>query len=145
MGSFFIMKAGGDKPDGIAYPIRGKKTLKLPNNFPSNINKEVYVFASTVVYLALQIVYFLGFTEVYLLGCDCDYSGGHFDGKQFADTSKLQDIESAENKFWNTIFDAYKVCKKVYENDGRKIYNSTVGGKLEVFERIDLKDVIKSE
>jgi len=133
-----------DKSCGIAYPIRGKKTLKLPNDFPSNMNKDVYVYAPTVVYLALQIVYFLGFTEVYFLGCDCDYSGGHFDSKQFADTSKMQNIKSMENEHWNTIFDAYKICKKVYEKDGRKIYNSTVGGKLEVFERKPLKDVIKN-
>jgi len=31
----------------------------------------------------------------------------------------------------------YEYAKKIYEEDGRKIYNATVGGKLELFERAD--------
>ena len=125
--------------------IMGKKTIKLPSVFPNDISKYIYVYAPTVIYLTLQIAYYLGFKEVYLLGCDSDYSHGHFDGKQFVKTSKIQDIQSAETSFWNTIFDAYKVCKKVYEDDNRKIYNSTVGGKLEVFERRRLENIDKKE
>ncbi len=34
--------------------------------------------------------------------------------------------------------------KKVYEADGREIINATVGGKLEVFERKKLEDIILS-
>jgi len=133
-----------DKMDG-AYVIRGKNTSKLPKSFPKDIEKDVYVHAHTVVYIALQILYYLGFSKVYLVGCDCDYSRGYFNGKHFAETSKLQEIESEEMKFWNTIFDAYKVCKEVYEKSGRKIYNSTVGGKLEVFERKTLEEVLNEQ
>ena len=31
----------------------------------------------------------------------------------------------------------YEKCKEEFENDGRKIYNATVGGKLELFERVE--------
>ena len=34
-------------------------------------------------------------------------------------------------------------AKKFYEGNGRKIYNATRGGKLEVFERVDFDDIIK--
>jgi hypothetical protein len=32
---------------------------------------------------------------------------------------------------------------KGYEKTGRKVYNATVGGKLDVFERVTLEDVFK--
>ena len=133
-----------DKTNENVYVIKGKNTSKLPEVFPSDISENVYVYAKTIVYLALQILYYLGFSEVYLIGCDCDFSGGHFDNQKFARTSKLQGIEEKEIKHWNSVFDAYRVCKKVFEQDGRKIINCTVGGKLEVFERKKLMDVIKN-
>jgi hypothetical protein len=45
------------------------------------------------------------------------------------------------NDDWEKLFKTYEVCKRVYEEDGRKIYNATVGGKLEVFERVKLEDL----
>jgi len=39
------------------------------------------------------------------------------------------------------MFDAYKIIKKQFEDNNRYIYNSTVGGKLEVFERKGLDEV----
>jgi len=127
------------------YLVKGKRTTSLPQNFPSTINNHVYVYANTVVYLALQILYYLGFSEVYLLGCDCTYSVGHFDGQKFTKHGRIQTIASEEEKFWNKIFDAYKICKNVYENDNRKIYNATIGGELEVFERKKIEDVINGQ
>jgi len=35
----------------------------------------------------------------------------------------------------------YAKCKEEFEADGRKIYNATVGGKLEIFERKDYSDL----
>jgi hypothetical protein len=37
------------------------------------------------------------------------------------------------------VFAGYKRAKEVFEENGRKIYNSTVGGKLEIFERVPLE------
>jgi len=36
---------------------------------------------------------------------------------------------------------AYRKTKKIFEIDGRKIFNATKGGKLEVFERVDYDDI----
>jgi len=49
--------------------------------------------------------------------------------------------ETAQGR-WNRVFRDYKRCKNFFELDNRKIYNATVGGKLEVFERIKLEEVI---
>jgi hypothetical protein len=35
----------------------------------------------------------------------------------------------------------YEFAKKVYEDNGRAIYNATIGGKLEIFERKEYHDL----
>lgn len=120
------------------FVLKGRKGL----GFSKDISKYICVDTTTVVYLALQIAYYLGFKEVYLLGCDCDYSGGHAGGLGFVNTSKLQHSEK-EQLYWNAVFDGYRICKREFEKDGRAIYNSTVDGKLELFERVKLEEAIK--
>jgi len=76
----------------------------------------------------------MGFDKIYLIGCDCDYSGLHrFDG--LPTENKIQ-----EN--WPKLFNLCKICKSVYERDGREIINATVGGKLEIFKRKKLEEMI---
>ena len=77
----------------------------------------------------------MGFREVYLIGCDCDLSKGiHYDGSEETNAPYVDS--------WNNVFKLYEICKKIYEEDGRIIYNATVGGKLEVFERRKLEEII---
>jgi hypothetical protein len=91
----------------------------------------------TVVIDCLQIAYYMGFKKVYLLGCDCDFSAkGHF----YSEIPENYKIESEEVPRW---FESYKICKKTYEADGREIINATVGGKLEVFTRQSLGEIMK--
>jgi len=104
--------------------------------FSKDIGKGVF-YGGSVVFLALQIIYYLGFDEVYLLGCDCDYSGMHrFDGST---TENLVGMAIGETE---KVFSSYELYKEVFERNGRKIYNATVGGKLEVFERKKLEEII---
>jgi len=122
--------------------FKGKKTISENNCFPKDMSEYIYVDAPTVVYIALQILYYLGFKEVYLLGCDCNYKIGHFDDLTFVETDKIHKDDKKEIEFWDKVFRGYEVCKKEYENDNRKIYNCTIGGKLEIFERKKLEEVI---
>lgn len=92
---------------------------------------------TVILDLCLPICYYMGFEEVYLLGCDCDYSGLHrFDG------SRTECVACGAIGDWEEIFDLYKRYKKVYEDNGREIINSTVEGKLEIFKRESLEDII---
>lgn len=104
--------------------------------FSMDIRQGVF-YGGSVVFLALQIIFYLGFKEVYLLGCDCDYSGMHrFDGSK---TENLVGMAVGETE---KVFSSYKMYKEIFEKHDRKIYNATVGGKLEVFERKSLEEII---
>jgi hypothetical protein len=105
----------------------------------------------TVTYVALQVAYYLGFTEVALVGCDHNFvtkgspnetivSGekdhNHFSDKYFSGGAEWQlpDLLGSEIH--------YKIAREVFEVSNRKIVNCTEGGKLEVFERKKFNDFI---
>jgi len=90
----------------------------------------------TVVIFALQVAYYMGFEEVYLLGCDCSYgkdpSQHHFDGSP---------VDNYLREDWSCIYDEYRNALNRYRQKGKKIINCTVGGNLEVFSRMPLEEV----
>lgn len=108
--------------------------MTSPIHFSKNPFRGLYNGWTVIIDVCLQMAYYMGFKTVYLLGCDCDYSGMHrWDGLR---------TENVIQTKWESVFNAYEICKRTYEKDGRKIINSTVGGKLEVFKRERLEWVI---
>lgn len=85
----------------------------------------------TVTYLIMQLAVYMGFKEIYLLGCDCNYNGDkkHFINYEASNISRPPDIHEK-------MLLAYKKAKEYSDAHGIKIYNATRGGKLEVFERV---------
>lgn len=88
--------------------------------------------------MSIPVAYHLGFKEVYILGVDCDYSmpNNYFYGKRRANPEMLT------KRYWDVAYEQYQALKDVFEADGRKIYNSTRGGRLEVYERKKFEDII---
>jgi len=119
--------------------LKTKGYMSVTGEFSKDISKYVVGGHTVVIDVCLQVCFYMGFKEVYLLGCDCDYSGTqHFDGSE-SDNKKSVSVSGD----WSRLFHVYEICKNTFEKDGRKIYNSTVGGKLEVFERKKLEEVVK--
>ena len=104
----------------------------------------------TVTYVAMQLAFHMGFQEVALIGADHTFKeqgrsnqliqGGskdlnHFDEKYFANKEwQLPDYYGMER--------AYSRAYETYEAFGRKIYNCTNGGSLDIFERIELDEFL---
>ncbi len=107
----------------------------------------------TVTYLNLQLAFFLGCREVYLIGMDHSYRyNDSFDRKKGRLNGKDELISQSEdpNHFHPDYFgkgyrwhdpnlegmeQAYRVARRVFEEDQRVIKNATIGGHLEVFDR----------
>ncbi|MBO6609853.1 6-hydroxymethylpterin diphosphokinase MptE-like protein [Altererythrobacter sp.] len=107
---------------------------------------------ATVTYPALQFAYYMGADPVIVVGVDhnFDRSGGsniyekrigddvnHFDPNYFASgmTWGVPNLDASEEVFLRS--------RLAFEADGRKIYDATIGGKLQIFEKIEIKDAIK--
>jgi hypothetical protein len=101
----------------------------------------------TVTFVALQLAYHMGFQEVALIGCDHNFAqkgpanktvvsgekdASHFDPNYFAGGVKWQLPDLLQSEV------SYSMARDVYEGSGRKIYNCTEGGLLEIYPRLPL-------
>ncbi|MBW6473436.1 MAG: DUF115 domain-containing protein [Anaerolineaceae bacterium] len=113
--------------------------------FAKDIRNRLWESA-TVTYVALQIAYFMGFSEVVLIGVDHNFETkgkanttiisqgddpNHFHPGYFGKGFRWQlpDLEMSEV--------GYRMAKEAFEKDGRKVLDATIGGKLSIFEKID--------
>jgi len=113
------------------------KHKKYRTKFSENAFAVVYNGYS-VTYSVLQLAVYMGFKEIYLLGADCNYLSDkkqHF--KEYAD------VES-DPTLGDMMISGFKEAKKYADRKNIKIYNATRGGKLEVFERVNLDTVISN-
>ena len=92
----------------------------------------------SITYSLIQLAIYFGFKEIYLLGADCNYEVGkphHFIEHGSTDKNILLSKER--------MFVSYGVAKKYADAHGIKILNATRGGKLELFPRVNLEDVVQ--
>jgi len=105
----------------------------------------------TVTYIALQLAYYMGFNKVILVGLD-----HNFGDKGIPNKTEVRSQEEDTNHFAPNYFPkgvkwqlpdllrseiAYKLAREAFEKDGRQILDATIGGKCEVFEKIDFESL----
>ncbi len=108
---------------------------------------------ATVTYVALQLAFYMGFGKVVLIGVDHDFATkgephklvqsvaddpNHFDPNYFGAGYKWQlpDLQTSAI--------AYEYAREAYKIAGRDVIDSTVGGKLTVFPKVELAVALKS-
>ncbi|WP_432821423.1 hypothetical protein [Trichloromonas sp.] len=108
----------------------------------------------TVIYAAIQLAFYMGFKEVYLVGCDHDYlhdtkrvSDHHF----YKEEEGVSDVEhlsgfTTERWFKEYYFrwQQYRLMQEYAKQRGCQILNATKGGMLDVFPRVSLEDILNS-
>jgi tetratricopeptide (TPR) repeat protein len=134
------------------YPIRNDIYL-LPSQHRWYFSKDPIagVFEGyTVTYVAMQLAYYMGFDEIYLIGVDHSFatqgepnkeviSNGpdpdHFHNDYFGKgiSWHLPDLKRSEK--------AYLIARKNCEAEKRMIYDATYEGKLSVFPKVDYRFV----
>jgi hypothetical protein len=100
----------------------------------------------TVTYVALQLAFYMGFSQAILIGVDHNFSTqgpankavisqgddpNHFSPNYFGAGFmwQLPDLQGSER--------AYRMAKNAYENNGRHVLDATIGGKLTIFPKVD--------
>ncbi len=106
----------------------------------SDICKKVYM-GGNITNIIIQICFYMGFKEIYLLGCDCNYQGAstHSNMTGYKDADKLY---ASADDVYRSMIDDHKCALREAKKRGVKIYNATRGGKLEEYERVDLDEVL---
>jgi hypothetical protein len=113
-------------------------------NFSSDVRGRVWE-GGTVTYVALQLAFHMGFSQVILIGVDHNYSTkgtpnttvvslgddpNHFHQGYFGKGFRWQlpDLDTSER--------SYHMARQAYEQAGRQVLDATIGGKLTVFEKV---------
>ena len=128
----------------ILYPTNERfhhcfNGYKFRIRFSDDSSKVVFA-ANTIVYSAIQLAVYMGFSEIYLTGCDCNYTSPkkHFNH----DTNEKIESKIKLDEIGNLMLASYRAAKKYTDTHPVKIYNATRGGKLEIFPRANLDDVV---
>lgn len=149
-------------PRDLLYCLRGSVNTIFINfardyrpfpKFSSDFERVVY-WGGTVSMLNLQLAYYLGCTEIYLVGFDHHYKvPAKID--DFVITSQGEDVNHVHPDYFGKGYrwhdpnlarmeEAYSAARHFLEARGIRIRNATVGGELEVFERVDYASLFDS-
>lgn len=124
-------------------------------------NIQAYcMIKATVLSLAAEMAFHMGFKEIYLLGVDCTNphdKGGHFTDNYTTKEVAETDINRIKTRMHaNTLttkqigehiidrsMEVYALLDAYAKKHDIHIYNATRGGNLEIFPRVRLEDVLK--
>lgn len=117
--------------------------------FSFDLNDAIWQGA-TVTYVALQVAFHLGFSDVILVGVDHSFGASgqpnalvesagpdedHFSPDYFGPGVRWQlpDLVQSET--------AYRLARQAYEQEGRRVRDATIGGRLTVFPKVTYEEL----
>lgn len=145
----FISDRGSDlMPAGDqTYHIR---TKGMTGAFYRDITEGVRE-GHTVTHAALQLAYFMGFSQVVIIGMDHHFAQSgpanaelqmhgddpnHFSPAYFRDSNwDAPNLEGSEQ--------SYRIARDIFQAEQRQIIDATVGGHCDVFPKRDYRDVFR--
>jgi len=141
--SYFMMNRGYYEQRSPAYCVP---------RFSTDVAQRAYSGQSVTI-INLQLAYYMGFTEVILIGMDFSYTipdDAEIDGVNITsmsdDPNHFHPEYFGKGKVWkdpqlDRVLANYQLAKVMYEADGRRIVNATPGGKLELFDRVSYDEL----
>ncbi|UCD37825.1 MAG: DUF115 domain-containing protein [Fidelibacterota bacterium] len=110
----------------------------------TDIAHGVYMGHTIIIDFCLPIAYYMGFSEVYLLGCDMSYSDLDSPTHFFGNMEHAKTIAGKDSRtdWYHQVEESYRIAKDTFYASHRKIYDATYRGKLTVFEKVDYPSII---
>ena len=114
----------------------------------------------TVIYTLMQLAHYVGIEELYLLGLDFSFSYDKLSDKRSPKNEPIIVSSGERNHFhkgYRELGDqwtmprldlqrgAFAKAKEAFEEDGRKILNASRKTELDLFERVDLDEVLQKD
>jgi hypothetical protein len=138
----------------LVMPRKTRAVSYFLNGLSRDFSKEphrVLGSAGTVTYTALQLAWFMGADPVILVGVDHSFvttgrkneiqkrtgeDVNHFDPNYFAAGSYwgVPNLDISEIGYLN--------ARTAFESDGRRVFDATVGGKLQIFPKISIDEAL---
>lgn len=145
---FYWKEHGMRNPNALCYHIN--RTLRQTHKLPFSEECSEYIqAASTVTYTMIQLACYMGYSEIYMIGMDHTYANVTNDKGVIIQKNDVKnhifEDERPEEVVANISYmeDAYRAAKAYCDSHGIKVFNATIGGALEIFERIDFWSIVK--
>lgn len=142
--------------DTVFFNHRPRKSF--PDGFDFSLQADEITYTGcTVTFTCMQLAAYFGFKDIYLLGVDADYAlpkdaavsadygvsvidmesddPNHFDSDYFGKGYRWHDPQVEK------MLAAYGEAEAVSRSNDFQFYNAGVGGKLEVFERVEFEEL----
>jgi hypothetical protein len=148
-----------DAPDVVWLNVRVnyKNYIGFPY-FSKNSARMVWA-GGTVSYICMQLAFYMGFKDVYLLGFDHSYkipSDAIVNGQKKEITSESGDPNHFDPTYFGKGFrwhdpqlermeSAYRRARECFEAEGRRILNASIGGQLEIFQRVNYRELFSKD
>jgi hypothetical protein len=132
------------------YFLGTGRYFNAPYSFQSDLTQSIHE-GYTVTYVAMQVAFYMGFNNVYLIGVDHNFKAdgnpnekqlltgedqNHFDPLYFSNKQwHLPDLEASEL--------SYHLARFYFNRSGRRIYDATADGKLQIFPKIPYAQALK--
>jgi len=136
------------------YPVDENTVFLTPKMHyvaNGNIYNGYYPIGGTVTNVALEIAYFMGFSEVILIGVDHSFAdkglGGTAVLAQESDQNHFSPDYFGPGTVWQlpnyTVMEqGYTQMKKLFKENGRNVVDATVGGRLKVFPKVIFEEYL---
>lgn len=145
--TFFVSDAywkehGMKNGNAICYHVmrQVKPTHDIP--FSSEVHKYIQS-GFTVTFIMIQFACYMGFSEIYLIGMDHKYANEVNEKNQIIKKNNVKSHvfeDEKPNEVTANICgmeDAYRIARNYCEQHDITIKNASIGGALEIFDRVD--------
>ncbi len=122
-----------------------KLALGFNDIFGRDLTKEISS-GGTVTFACLQLAFYMGFKEIVLVGLDHNFVEKGRPNKTEVRVAERDESHCHPNYFPKGVKwqlpdllrseQAYFLAKEMFERDGRRIVDATVGGKCEIFDKV---------
>lgn len=141
--------------------IRVNYYMAAPVSIEEDVDFTQFVRGGyTVIQYALRLAFYMGFTEIYLLGCECTTILNVINARtsHYASITHCYEIDNLERQRAKTMYfsrpmyvyyeserggmEEYHLIAQECKKRGIKVVNCTPGGLLDEFQRMDYEKVI---
>jgi len=149
----YLRETLGTLPDAVYYSNNVPFTFDAGSRlgFRKDILRGIYSGGGSVLLDQLQLAYYMGIEEVYLIGADFSFQVSKSTGQTCTQGDILESAGEVNHfhKNYRQIGEtwtmprldlqelAFQYARQAYEKDSRKIYNASRRTRLEVLERVD--------
>ncbi|CAV17253.1 6-hydroxymethylpterin diphosphokinase MptE-like protein [Vibrio atlanticus] len=141
-----ISRKYGNEDRTYVFPLNYLNHNTYHDDFGSKVSKDVeqVVYDGySINYSMIQIAMYMGFTEIYLIGMDCNYNFEDVENQYSVNHFIAQENPSLAGY---KMIQALKAIKhEIDKENGIKIFDCSINGKLDLFPKQELEDILNND